>query len=225
MPGTAEKTKRNPKPKTKDGRTRGRPSRQEAEVIDRNVLEAAKQNFLSNGFANTTMDAIAKQAGVTKATLYQRYDDKASLLRAVMRERLEAWTETSNSRAVTRRYTVRAHLLHYGRSMARWWQEPEIKAFSELLRECWGIARPVAEEMQKMQRTRMLDVMERDISKYAPKSGANPSNPRLIAEMFLGLIGAVHSHVEEAGCTNDTALIDAYVEQAVGIILDGKSSW
>ncbi|TVY99806.1 TetR/AcrR family transcriptional regulator [Trebonia kvetii] len=48
------------------------------------VLDAAVQLFLANGFDQTSMDAIAAQAGVSKTTVYAHYSDKLALFRAVV---------------------------------------------------------------------------------------------------------------------------------------------
>lgn len=43
------------------------------------ILEAAKQLFLSGGFSGTSMDAVAKKAGVSKLTVYSHFSDKETL--------------------------------------------------------------------------------------------------------------------------------------------------
>jgi TetR/AcrR family transcriptional repressor of mexJK operon len=43
------------------------------------VLTAARQLFLRNGYAGTTMDEIAAVAGLTKRTVYNNYGDKDAL--------------------------------------------------------------------------------------------------------------------------------------------------
>lgn len=43
------------------------------------VLEAAQQLFLSNGFAGTSMDAVAEAAGVSKLTAYKYFGSKQEL--------------------------------------------------------------------------------------------------------------------------------------------------
>lgn len=52
---------------------------------DRNqrILDAAAGLFLQNGLRATTMEAVAKAAGVAKPTLYSRFPDKESLFRAI----------------------------------------------------------------------------------------------------------------------------------------------
>lgn len=51
------------------------------------IMAGAGEIFLHSGFENASMEAIAARAGVTKKTLYKRFADKRSLLRAVLRER------------------------------------------------------------------------------------------------------------------------------------------
>src|ERR1700733_9122974 len=48
------------------------------------VLDAAVQVFLANGFDQTSMDAIAARAGVSKTTVCPHYADKFALLRGVV---------------------------------------------------------------------------------------------------------------------------------------------
>jgi TetR/AcrR family transcriptional repressor of mexJK operon len=50
------------------------------------IVEAAKAEFLANGFADTTMDGIAKVARISKQTLYRYFHDKADLFEAVIVE-------------------------------------------------------------------------------------------------------------------------------------------
>jgi TetR/AcrR family transcriptional regulator, mexJK operon transcriptional repressor len=48
------------------------------------ILEAAKRAFLASGFGAVTMDAIAREAGASKATVYAHYSGKEELFGAVV---------------------------------------------------------------------------------------------------------------------------------------------
>jgi TetR/AcrR family transcriptional repressor of mexJK operon len=48
------------------------------------ILEAAKTLFLSLGYANTSMDAVAAAAGVSKLTVYSHFTDKQTLFCAAV---------------------------------------------------------------------------------------------------------------------------------------------
>lgn len=71
----------------------GRPSRHDAEVRVQVVLDVAKKRFLSFGYRETSLDAIAREAGVAKKTLYCHFGDKAGLFDAIVRTLTDAWVE------------------------------------------------------------------------------------------------------------------------------------
>ena len=48
------------------------------------ILEAATRAFARGGFANTGLDAIAAEAGVTPVILYRHFASKADLYREVI---------------------------------------------------------------------------------------------------------------------------------------------
>lgn len=63
---------------------RGRPTAAERERRGTRILDAAVAEFSTAGFAGTTLDDIAANAGVTKRTLYVDYGDKSALLVAAV---------------------------------------------------------------------------------------------------------------------------------------------
>ncbi|HXZ00510.1 MAG TPA: TetR/AcrR family transcriptional regulator [Stellaceae bacterium] len=52
----------------------------------RQIREAASRLFLANGYGAVSMDAIAREAGVSKATIYAHFADKAELFAALVTE-------------------------------------------------------------------------------------------------------------------------------------------
>ena len=48
------------------------------------ILAAAEELFLREGYARTSMKAVAIQAGVSERTMYLAFSTKASLLRQVI---------------------------------------------------------------------------------------------------------------------------------------------
>jgi AcrR family transcriptional regulator len=57
--------------------------RQQAADTRRAIIDAARRLFESQGYATTTMDAIATEAGVALKTVYLAFETKSGLLRAV----------------------------------------------------------------------------------------------------------------------------------------------
>ena len=50
------------------------------------ILRAALTLFLRDGYSDTSMDAVTKQAGVSKATVYAHFDSKRKLFETLVRE-------------------------------------------------------------------------------------------------------------------------------------------
>ncbi|QGZ42328.1 TetR family transcriptional regulator [Pseudoduganella flava] len=74
---------------TSSKRARGRPARPEHEMRDA-AIAAAMSLLLQNGYAGLTMEAVAKQAGLAKKTLYRYAANREDLLGLVLRH----WTDS-----------------------------------------------------------------------------------------------------------------------------------
>ncbi len=60
------------------------------------IVDAARKLFLERGYAATTMDAIAEEAGVAVSTVYAAFRNKRTILRAMR----EAWHEQTRAREI-----------------------------------------------------------------------------------------------------------------------------
>lgn len=69
----------------------GRPTREEAARREARIVEVATRLFIERGFDGTSIDAVAEAAGVSKPTLYARYQDKRALFEAVLQDRIREW--------------------------------------------------------------------------------------------------------------------------------------
>jgi AcrR family transcriptional regulator len=67
----------------------GRPSRADALRLRQRILEVATELFLAEGYGSTTIEAVAARAGISKRTLYHRFDDKSALFAAVVHDIIE----------------------------------------------------------------------------------------------------------------------------------------
>ena len=70
----------------------GRPSRTESAQLSDRILDVATLLFLGHGFGATSIEAIAKRAGISKRTFYHRFRGKEELFEAVVRRMVEQWT-------------------------------------------------------------------------------------------------------------------------------------
>ncbi|MEM1247832.1 MAG: TetR/AcrR family transcriptional regulator [Acidobacteriota bacterium] len=75
----------------------------------RRLLDAAAESFAQLGYAKTTVEEIARAAGVSKGLLYVHFDGKEQLLEVVLERTLRHWGETTRLE-VARQSTARAAL-------------------------------------------------------------------------------------------------------------------
>lgn len=57
--------------------------------LNKPIIEAAKMEFLQNGFQYTSINRIAKRAGVTTGAIYTRYKGKDELFHSLVEELLQ----------------------------------------------------------------------------------------------------------------------------------------
>src|SRR3954447_19241140 len=72
-------------------RSRGRPQLRPDEETRRIIFDAARHEFAENGYAATTIDTVARRAGVSTKTLYRLIPNKAVLFEAMASERLDRY--------------------------------------------------------------------------------------------------------------------------------------
>jgi TetR/AcrR family transcriptional repressor of mexJK operon len=77
--------------KRRPHRSPGRPTRDQAEQRNRELLDKALDLFLENGFERTTIEAITAAVGMAKRTVYARYGDKMTLFKAALQRAIEEW--------------------------------------------------------------------------------------------------------------------------------------
>jgi TetR/AcrR family transcriptional regulator, mexJK operon transcriptional repressor len=75
----------------------GRPSRTESAQLSDRILDVATALFLGDGFEATSIEAVARRAGISKRTFYHRFRGKEELFEAVVRRLIERWTPSFDS--------------------------------------------------------------------------------------------------------------------------------
>jgi len=80
-------------------RGRGRPQVRSDDETRAVITEAARHEFAGSGFAGTSMDGVARAAGVSTKTLYRLFPNKVTLFEAMVTERIDAFVSVVKLRA------------------------------------------------------------------------------------------------------------------------------
>src|SRR3981081_958836 len=81
-------------------RCRGRPQVRPDDETRQVIYEAARHAFAGDGYAATSMEAVARRAGVSTRTLYRLIPNKASLFEGMVSDRLDRFVSSVNLQAV-----------------------------------------------------------------------------------------------------------------------------
>jgi TetR/AcrR family transcriptional repressor of mexJK operon len=184
------------------------------------ILAAAKRTFLAAGFGAVSMDTIAREAGVSKATVYAHFAGKEELFGAVIGRECELYFARFSAGELDPR-DVRASLTVLGRRFLELLLSPESIALYRIilgevtrfpsLGEVFWRAGP---ERQRVQIEAFL--------RSASASGTLVlSNTRLAAEQFVSLVrGDIQlRHALRLAAEADQRGISTAVEGAVATFM------
>ena len=84
---------------TQDRRCRGRPQVRPDDETRRIIYEAARHEFAGGGYAATSIETVARRAGVSTKTLYRLIPNKAALFEGMVSDRIDRLVSEVNLHA------------------------------------------------------------------------------------------------------------------------------
>ena len=72
----------------------GRKTKAQAAQTRQEIIDAARRVFHENGVSRTSMESVAKAAGVTRGAIYWHFENKAALFYAMREEAMQVLEET-----------------------------------------------------------------------------------------------------------------------------------
>ena len=90
----------------------------------RQILEAAFRVFGARGFHQATLDDVARQAGITKGTIYLYFPSKAALFTAMLKTRITAVIPSTEPRTGRAASSLEGRLALIGQDIYRFLSSP-----------------------------------------------------------------------------------------------------
>jgi len=151
------------------------------------ILAAARAVFMESGYANASMDAITRRAGVSKATVYAHFGSKAQLFGAMVRhecdQRLAPGAPVDFDAA-----TPEDGLIELGRRYTDLLFSDNVLAVGRLV-AAESVRQPeLAEAFYQAGPAVSLETTTRFFEEMASRGTLSVPNPRIAAELFLGSI-------------------------------------
>lgn len=162
---------------------RARPSKQ------RQIIETARDMFFAKGFSATSMEAVAKKAGVGKATLYEIFPNKVELLRAIINIELDIRSDTLVLSAAGPG-ELRAVLVKFGHALIDLLLSPANIAIYRII----SAETPIHPEFGRLfymnGPARVIGHLARYFAGLMDDGRLHYGNPTLLASQFIGIVRA-----------------------------------
>jgi TetR/AcrR family transcriptional repressor of mexJK operon len=155
------------------------------------ILEAAKNLFIRNGYANTSMDAVAAEAGVSKLTVYSHFNDKETLFSCAVVARCEEQVPELFVDVPADEHVEKV-LLGIARGFQTLINSPESIDLNRLIIALGPQGASLTQVFFEAGPQRVLHELARFLSKLSGKNGLHFESPLNAAGHFLSLIKGVH---------------------------------
>src|ERR1700737_2123376 len=151
------------------------------------ILAAAKRSFLAAGFGAVSMDSIAREAGVSKATVYAHFAGKEELFGAMVGRVCERHFETFSARELDPT-DVRASLTTLGRRFLDLVLSPDAIAVHRIIVAEVTRFPALGVVFWRAGPERTLGQIEAFMRRAAAARSLEIAQPRVAAEQFVGLM-------------------------------------
>ena len=151
------------------------------------ILAAATRTFLANGFGAVSMDTIAREAGVSKATVYSHFTGKEELFGAMVGRVCERHFETFSARELDPT-DVRTSLTTLGRRFLDLVLSPDAIAVHRIIVAEVSRFPALGEVFWRAGPERTLGQIEAFLRRAVAAGSLEIAQPRVAAEQFVGLI-------------------------------------
>lgn len=201
---------------------RGRPGKAEAERRHELILQVATAAFLSRGYADTSIEAIAREAHVAKRTLYARWRNKAALFRGVLERLITGWQQEAEPEAAP---DPEAALLALARRILAIALAPEALALHRLVVAEAGRFPELASVVRAASASRAYGRIIRLLERDAGSAALPPEETAFAAEQFLRLVvTGPQLRALGVGERMDDAALASWAARSVRLFLHGWRS-
>lgn len=184
------------------------------------ILQAAKAIFLKSGYHGTSMNQIAQEAGVTKLTVYNHFQDKVNLF-------ICAITETCEETLCTKQFDLDTSADFYqtlfivcSRALQIIYS-PEALKLDHVLLELAAEQNPLALQFFEASHTRMENQLAEFFQKAAQLGFIQADDPIYQTELLLTLLLGVRHHKVLLGITSapNAQELEQIIRDAINLFL------
>lgn len=164
------------------------------------ILQAAKAIFLKSGYHGTSMNQIAQEAGVTKLTVYNHFQDKVNLFICAITETCEETLDTKQFDLDRSADFYQTLFIVCSRALQIIYS-PEALKLDHVLLELAAEQSPLALQFFDASHTRLQNQLAAFFQKAAELGFIQADDPTYQTELLLSLLLGVRHHKVLLGIT------------------------
>ena len=193
----------------------GRPS----DIAKRNaIVDAASRRFFGEGFAATSIEQVAADAGVSKVTIYNQFGDKRALFTAAVERECEKMRDYFSLDAMPSG-PIRERLSVIATAMFQFLSRPEMIQFERRIAAETEHEPAIGEAFLKAGPWRMKAAFSAWLAHASAIGELDISNPDLAAEQFVSMSKGMGDLERRFGSLPSDAENAARIEGAVDVFL------
>lgn len=155
---------------------------------DKAILAAARALFLERGCAAVSMDDIAREAGVSRQTVFNRFKTKDGLFRAMIADHWANWGHGVAMESVPFEAPVEDHLRALGRSIAAFQNDTQQLQFQRLVVEESRHNDWIGPATYQMGKRPKMKALAAGIALMHQAGRLHCEHPEIAAWQFVGLV-------------------------------------
>jgi AcrR family transcriptional regulator len=204
-------------------RSRGRPPVDSVANIEKEILQAALEQFVRHGYG-VSMTRIVDAAKISKNTMYSRFASKEELFRAIIRHQIARVAETLPLGVGRGSYDLEPGLRNYANRTLEVSLEPE---FLEVNRLIYSEARRFPElGAAAADRNRLGIAQLSDFIRYRAETDGIPcKNPEGAAEVFILALRGWYMNAMLTMQRVTAAERQAWVARTTQLLVASRPSW
>lgn len=204
----------------------GRPSRETAGLLGERILDVATELFLTEGYGTTSIEAIARQAGISKRTFYHRFRDKAALFAAVVHRIIEGLRPPSGT-PLYEGASLEATLRHLARLILGAALQPMALSLSRLMMaEAHRFPELAAIAAREGTRAEAVGQIAAMLERERRRGGLAIDRPEFAAEQFLQIVITLpQRRALGLGTPMTDRELDDWADDCVNLFLNGCRTW
>ncbi|MBT9372621.1 TetR/AcrR family transcriptional regulator [Rhizobium sp. CSW-27] len=187
------------------------------------ITKAARALFLERGYDGVNLEAVAKQAGRARQTLYNNFASKEAIFKAVLNDHwasLSGCSPFSGSKA-EQGYTAEGFLRDFAIRMLRFVDEVDQVEFTRLIIAESRRAPWIGQEFYEVGKKPLLLALAHELESLTQNGILRCSRPEIAAHQFFGMVQEISfwPFVMATGSTTGNVSREEIIDEAVKTFL------